>query len=304
MKKTPKNAEIFNCIFCDFRCSKLSEWERHTLTRKHKNRTILNKKTPNQIYNCKFCNKPYTVRNSLWYHEKKCNYDFEKQQPHDTFSSNLSNDTQNNVISTELILELIKQNSELQKYILEASNTVITNTNCNNNSNNTTNNNNNHFNLNVFLNETCKDAMNISEFIEQLPIYLSDLEDTARLGFAEGLSRIFIRGLKQLDINQRPIHCSDAKRETLYIKDNDKWEKDDSNKSKLETAVRKVGTKNIRMIPEWRKQHPNCTDADSNKNDLYLKIVGNSMCGGTVEETEHNYSKIKHNIIKQVVIPK
>lgn len=304
MKKTPKNAEIFNCIFCDFRCSKLSEWERHTLTRKHKNRTILNKKTPKLIYNCKFCNKPYTVRNSLWYHEKKCIFDSEKQQPHDTFSSNLNNDTQNNVISTELILELIKQNSELQKYILEASNTVITNTNCNNNSNNTTNNNNNHFNLNVFLNETCKDAMNISEFIEQLPIYLSDLEDTARLGFAEGLSRIFIRGLKQLDINQRPIHCSDAKRETLYIKDNDKWEKDDSNKSKLETAVRKVGTKNIRMIPEWRKQHPNCTDADSNKNDLYLKIVGNSMCGGTVEETEHNYSKIKHNIIKQVVIPK
>jgi hypothetical protein len=211
-----------------------------------------------------------------------------------------------------LVLELFKQNSDFKELLVEQNNQLIdlakektiNNTNCNNNTTNNTTTNNNQFNLNFFLNETCKDAMNITEFVEQLPIYVTDLEETARLGFAEGITRIFTRGLKELEINKRPIHCSDAKRETLYIKENDKWEKDDTNKSKLETAVRKVGTKNIRMIPEWKKMYPHCTEADSIKNDLYLKIVGNSMCGGSTEETENNYNKIKKNIIKQVIIPK
>jgi len=146
--------------------------------------------------------------------------------------------------------------------------------------------------------------MNINEFVEQIPVNLNDLEDTGRLGYAEGISRIFINGLKQLDVNERPIHCSDGKRETLYIKDGDIWEKDDTNKTRLETAIRKVAHKNMRMIPEWRKKYPDCHEYDSTKNDLYLKIVSNSMCGGTEEETENNYNKIKKNIIKEVIIDK
>jgi hypothetical protein len=141
-------------------------------------------------------------------------------------------------------------------------------------------------------------------FVEQIPLTINDLEDTARLGYVEGISRIFINGLKDLEVNERPIHCSDAKRETLYIKEGDIWEKDDSNKTRLTNAIRKVGHKNIRMIPEWKKKYPDCEDYYSKKNDLYLKIVNQSMCGGTEEETETNYNKIRKNIIKQVIIDK
>jgi hypothetical protein len=203
----------------------------------------------------------------------------------------------------ELLVEQNKQNQNLQNQFIEMAKEKTTNNSNNTNSNNTTNNN-NHFNLNLFLNETCKNAMNLSDFVEQIPIHLTDLEDTARLGYAEGISRIFIKGLKNLEVNERPIHCSDAKRETLYIKEGDIWEKDDTEKTRLTNAIRKVGHRNIRMIPEWKKKYPDCETYDSKKNDLYLKIVGNSMCGGSVEETENNYNKIKKNIIKQVIIEK
>jgi hypothetical protein len=339
-KKPPKKPLFFSCILCDYTSSKQKDFNRHLKTNKHfintKSTPLSSQNAPalcilkdhlssknddfsNQFstgYFCENCNKMYKERSGLWRHKQKC-----KGEEVKVITDEIE-DIKNSNQMINIVFELVKQNSEFKellaeqnKYIVEQNQNLQNHfielskekTFCNNsNSNNiiTTNNNSNHFNLNLFLNETCKDAMNINEFVEQIPIYLSDLEDTARLGFAEGLSRIFIRGLKELDVNQRPIHCSDAKRETLYIKENDKWEKDDSNKSKLETAVRKVGSKNIRLIPEWRKQHPNCTDLDSNKNDLYLKIVGNSMCGGTVEETENNYNKIKKNIIKQVVIQK
>jgi hypothetical protein len=300
-----KSAELYECNICDFICFKKSDWNRHITTIKHKKlhnkceyvEDNLDTIVQNNYY-CE-CGNKYKHRQSLYNHKKKC------------ITAYNNNNNEDEKTDKELMILLLKDNTELKQMILEvvknglpANNTNTNNSNNTINNHNTTNNNNNQFNLNFFLNETCKDAMNISDFVEQLPIYLSDLEETARLGFAEGITRIFTRGLKELDVNKRPIHCSDGKRETLYIKDNDKWEKDDSNKSKLETAVRKVGTKNIRLIPEWRKQYPNCTELDSTKNDLYLKIVGNSMCGGTVEETENNYNKIKHNIIKQVVIQK
>jgi hypothetical protein len=240
-------------------------------------------------YKCDVCGTSYKHRQSLWRHKNKCLGENNQEVLSQLIQHNLSLIIQNQEFK-ELLLEQNKQIIEICK---DKDKTINYNTT-----------NNNQFNLNFFLNETCKDAMNISDFVEQLPIYLSDLEETARLGFAEGITRIFTRGLKELELNKRPIHCSDAKRETLYIKENDKWEKDDINKSKLEKMVRKVGTKNIRMIPEWKKKYPDCTEYNSKKNDLYLKIVGNSMCGGTVEETENNYNKIKKNIIKNVIIPK
>jgi hypothetical protein len=297
MNFPPKSAIFFYCNYCDYKCIKTSDWDRHISTRKHKFRTNLNnfeQKSAKSEFMCKHCNKIYKARNSLWYHEPKCKLNKE-----------LDNNNNNNNISTELILEIIKQNSELQKHILELSKEKTMN-NCLNTTHNTTNNNNNnnHFNLNVFLNETCKNAMNINEFIERIPLKLSDLEDTARLGYAEGISRIFIRGLKELEVNERPIHCSDGKRETLYIKDGNTWEKDDTNKTRLTNAIRKVAHKNMRMIPEWKKKYPDCHEYDSTKNDLYLKIVSNSMCGGSEEETENNYNKIKKNIIKEVIIDK
>jgi hypothetical protein len=286
---TPKNADIFYCNLCDFKCSKKSDWERHISTKKHirltNTYTNYADYAESNIFICE-CGNKYKHRQSLYNHKKKCNFNSHKSDNNDK----------------ELIMMMLKDNSELKHVLLEVvKNGITTNTNSNNNNNIT---NNNHFNLNLFLNETCKNAMSITEFVEQIPLTINDLEDTARLGYVEGISKIFIKGLKDLEVNERPIHCSDAKRETLYIKEGDIWEKDDSDKTKLTNAIRKVGHRNIRMIPEWKKKYPDCEDYYSKKNDLYLKIVNQSMCGGTEEETETNYNKIKKNIIKEVVIEK
>jgi hypothetical protein len=170
--------------------------------------------------------------------------------------------------------------------------------------NNTTNNNNNSFNLSVYLNETCKDALNIMDFVNQLQVGIKDLEETGRLGFANGISQIFINGLKQIDINNRPVHCSDLKRETLYIKNNNEWNKEDGERKVLTSAIKHVVNKNIKQIPEWTKIHPDFNDSDSKQNDRYLQIVMESMSGSSKEEANKNYNKIIKNIAKETVIEK
>jgi hypothetical protein len=298
-----KVAKKYYCNICNYNTSRKSSYDKHILSRKHTDGNISQPKVANNCDNinkCELCNKFYKNRSGLWKHKQQC-----KKLNHIDVNSN----QEYNLIP--LVLELVKQNSEFKELIFEQNKQLIeiskekTIHNSNNNTSNSHNTtNNNHFNLNLFLNERCKNAMNINEFVEQIPVSIHDLEDTARLGYVEGISRIFIKGLKKLEINERPIHCSDVKRETVYIKEGNVWEKDDSDKSKLTNAIRKVGHKNIRMIPEWKKQYPDCEDYYSNKNDLYLKIVNQSMCGGSEEETEMNYNKIKKNIIKQVIIDK
>ena len=154
------------------------------------------------------------------------------------------------------------------------------------------------------LNETCKDAMNIMDFVSQLQVGIKDLEETGRLGFAEGISKIFIKGLKQINVNDRPIHCSDSKRETLYIKSNNEWAKENEDNVVLTNAIKHVAHKNIKQISEWTKEHPEYNDPDSKENDRYLKIVSESMSGTTKEETVKNYNKIIKNIVKETVIDK
>jgi hypothetical protein len=202
---------------------------------------------------------------------------------------------------------LIDQNKELQQTLIEQSNTIInlsqqskTHNTINSNCGNT----NKTFNLQVFLNETCKDAINMSDFINQIQISLSELEDTGRLGYAEGISKVFIKNLNNIDYTDRPIHCSDLKRETLYIKDNNQWAKDDANKSGLTKAIKLVANKNIKQISEWQKQHPQYSDPESKQNDKYMQIVLNSMSGSTKEESDKNYEKIAKNVIKEEVIEK
>jgi hypothetical protein len=168
-----------------------------------------------------------------------------------------------------------------------------------NNTNNTTNN----FNLNLFLNEKCKDAINITDFVNSLVVTINDLEETARIGYAEGISKIFVNGLKQLDVYKRPIHCSDLKREVLYIKDQDNWSKDDD-KTHLLQAIKNVGNKNIRQISEWQKINPQFNNPESKQNDQYLSMLCNVMSGGSKEESLKNYEKIVKNISKVVVIDK
>jgi hypothetical protein len=173
-----------------------------------------------------------------------------------------------------------------------------------NGTHNTINSNNKTFNLQLFLNETCKDAINLSDFVNQVKVSINDLEETGKLGYAEGISKVFINNLNDIDFNIRPLHCSDSKREILYIKDNDEWIKDDDQKSFLTNAIKQVANKNIKQISEWQKLYPDYSDPDSKQNDKYMRIVLNSMSGSTKEESNKNYEKIVKNITKEVIIAK
>jgi hypothetical protein len=296
---SPQKNPKFSCNNCQFKTDNKKDFNRHLLTRKHlgeTNETNYETSENPSTYCCNFCGNDFNSRTTLWRHKKNC--------------TNIEANIDENNDLVNVILELVKQNGDFKQLILEQNKQLIelskekSMNNCNNNTTITNTTNSSHFNLNFFLNETCKNAMNIDEFVSSITIKHSDLEDTARLGYAEGISRIFIRGLKELDVNQRPIHCSDAKRETLYIKDGNIWEKDDDNKTKLTSAIKKVAHKNMRQIPEWRKAHPQCQESESKSNDLYLKIISNSMSGGTDEEAEYNYNKIRKNIIREIIIQK
>ena len=210
----------------------------------------------------------------------------------------------NSLNDKEIIKMLIKENSEFKNLILEIvkkdANTINnTNTNCNNN-----NNINNSFNLNVFLNEKCKDAINISDFVGNIKMQMTDLENFGHLGYVEGVSRILIKNLKDLDAYSRPIHCSDFKREVLYIKDNNEWTKETDEKPVLKNVIKEVANKNIKQIQIWKQEHPDCTTSESKKNDQYINIVMNSMSGGTIDEQTNNISQIVKNISKAVIIEK
>jgi hypothetical protein len=215
----------------------------------------------------------------------------------------LNNDLDN---PENLIKYLMKENAEFKQLLIDQNKQMIELAknagHIVTNNNNTTNNNN--FNLSVYLNETCKDALNIMDFVNQLQVGIKDLEETGRLGFANGISQIFINGLKQIDINNRPVHCSDLKRETLYIKNNNEWNKEDGERKVLTSAIKHVVNKNIKQIPEWTKVHPDFNDSDSKQNDRYLQIVMESMSGSSQEEANKNYNKIIKNIAKETVIHK
>jgi len=298
---TPKNADFY-CKCCDFKCSKLCDWMRHTNTKKHAHRLIGNnletteiKKTP--TYSCQ-CGKKYTSSSGLWKHGKKC--------AKESSTTITDNSQQPNSIVALLLnqnMELIKQNQEFKDLIIEQNNKMIEMAKEGKIINNTTNNTNN-FNLQFFLNEQCKDALNIMDFINQLQLNTTDLDMVGRLGYTEGISKLFIRGLKQLDIFKRPVHCSDLKREVLYVKDKDAWEKDNDDKNKMKTAIKYIAAKNFKQINEWRKNNPESDDYDSQRHLDYHQIVIHSMGGSTKEEDEQHYNKIIRNVAKESVIDK
>ncbi len=210
----------------------------------------------------------------------------------------------NNNSNNELIQYLINENKEFKNLILEIvkKDTIINN----NNNNNTINNNcnNKSFNLNFFLNEQCKDAMNINEFVDSIKMNLSDLEEFEYLDYADGVSNIFVKGINALGVHLRPIHCSDAKREVLYIKNNNEWVKETDDKQLIKSAIKKVAFKNIRQINEWVKENPTCKDPTTKKFDQYNRIVMNAMSGVTEQEQKDNIEKIVRNVTKAVTIDK
>ena len=300
----------FNCKRCDFNCSKKGDWNRHILTVKHKNNDLTTNDNAPFIkatkYDCEKCNKIFNDRAGLWRHNKKCI--IQTLVNSQNIIVNIS-DLHNEDKQQQLIEYLLKENSEFKQLMIDQNKQMMElaknsgHHNTNNNTNNT-NNTNNHFNLQFFLNETCKDAMNIMDFVGQLKVGIKDLEETGRLGYAEGISKIFINGLKQINITDRPIHCSDSKREIVYIKDKNQWNKEDDDKIILTNAIKHVAHKNMKQISEWTKINPEYSDSSSKQNDRYLKIVSESMCGSTAEETNKNYNKIIKNITKETVIDK
>jgi len=229
--------------------------------------------------------------------KKKCQNNINKEScdPFDNKKSDQSN-------KDNLIEYLIKENAEFKTLIME----LVKKDNISNNtvSNNTINSHNKTFNLQFFLNEQCKDALNIGEFVDSIKLQLSDLENTGRLGYVEGVSKILIKNLNELDVVKRPIHCSDLKREVLYIKDDNKWSKENDDKHVIKKAIKDVANKNIKQITEWTHLNPDCKNSESKKNNQYLNIVMNSMSGGTNEEQSSNIEKIIKNITKSVIIEK
>ena len=296
-------SQKYICECCNIKTNNKKDYNKHILTAKHKKLTSVNTmETINSqnienihIFTCKICNKEYLSRVGLWKHNKTC---INNQK--DTKDNEYMYQGINIKDKDALVLHLLKQNGDLQNKIIEmTSNSSITN----NNSHNTTNIDKN-FNLNFFLNNTCKNAMNITDFVSSIQMNLEDLEHTGRSGYIEGISNIIIKNLNKLEKHFRPLHCSDFKREVLYIKNNNEWTKETENKPILTKAIKTIANKNIKQISEWKDNYPDCIKADSNKNDLYLKIVSNSMNGLTKEEGDKNINKIITNVAKKVIIDK
>jgi hypothetical protein len=297
-KKCQKMPLNFNCEICNFKCSKLSNFNKHLSTSKHLNTTNILQNTTEKMplscekmlkmpknYICITCGKEYKHHSSLWTHKKKyC-------------SSNIKEGTEDDVRKlTNLILEVVKSNRQLQKQVIELSkektNTFIsTNTNSHNKT----------FNLNVFLNDTCKDAMNIMDFADSLKIKISDLENVGKLGYVDGITNIIIKNLQELDISKRPLHCSDIKREILYIKDKNAWGKE---KERLKEAIQHVAHKNVQMLPKWKEENPDYKRDEGKANDEYLKIIMQSMGGSDKQEDDVYQNKIISKLAKHVIIEK
>ena len=290
----PKSSEILSCNCCDYNTSRKSQYDRHMLTPKHLNTvsrlqmaTNLVPKVP-LLFVCNNCNKKYKHHSSLWKHNNKNNCNNLKNEVNHTAPNNNNNNNNN-----DLIQYLMNENKEFKNLILEiVKKDSITNNN-NINSHNKT------FNLQIFLNETCKDAMNMSDFIDSMKLQLSDLESVGKLGFVDGISNIIINNLKALDIEKRPVHCSDAKRETMYIKDQDRWEKEGDELNRMKQMVRQVRDKNIFLITSWRDLYPECLMSNSNKTDQY-----NNICTESFGFKKDREEKIISKIAKSVIIDK
>jgi hypothetical protein len=261
------------------------------------------------------CGKEYNTVSGLWKHQQKCDNNILKYKiDMADADKSLDNDNDNTIISYHelhsIVLDIVKSNQELQKQNMELQKQMIDV--CKNiqplvsntiNQTNQTNSHNKTFNLQFFLNETCKDAMNISEFIDSISLQLSDLESVGKLGFVEGISKIIIKNLRALDVEKRPLHCSDIKREIMYVKDEDTWEKENEEKQKIKQIISSIVSKNLGLLPEFQKKYPECMKSDSKKSDEYNLIIMETM-GGVPGNGEKNKEKIIRKIAKEVVIEK
>ena len=302
IKKTPKTPDLFECKLCDFKCSKKSDYERHLMTPKHQNATEMLHNatyfTPKnaEIFVCDKCCKNFKHSSSLYRHKKFCPI-IENSENNQNIEQNIDKNIDK---KDELINYLIKENQEFKNLILEI---VKKDTTTNNNNNINTNSHNKTFNLNFFLNETCKDAMNIMDFVDSLKLQLSDLENLGKLGYVDGISKIIVQNLKSLDETKRPVHCTDSKREVMYVKDDNKWEKENENKQKMRKMIKHVTHKNSKLLKEYKAKYPGCEKSESKYSYAYDKLIVEAF-GGKGDNDVEKENKIIRNIAKKVTISK
>ena len=297
LEKSQENTDVvFSCESCHYSTNKRSDYNKHQNTAKHKKLTNCNE-TSSDNYLCPTCNKGYASRVGLWSHKKKC---FKEIQTNNVTVENLT-------IDTNLIIKLVQQNEHLQNLLTQESkekseliNKLIEREPNNINShNNNTINNNQKFNLNFFLNETCKDAMNIQEFIDSIRVTFDDLITIGDAGFVNGLSDIFIKQLRDLDVKKRPIHCTDSKRDTIYLKEQDSWNKDDKDKTRLKQIIEKIEYKNVAALHNWCNENP-----DSKVNNTSNNFLRDKIYLQTLQGDDATREKIIKNISKEVVVDK
>ena len=339
MKKRQKTVQLFECTICNFTCSKNSEYERHKLTAKHQRLINPNKKTPN-LYSC-VCGKDYKHQSTLCAHKKKCKkWRFFLKNPNvKTRLDNQSNKYNHNInitydcsdenydsdemsemseeshSNTDLIVSLLRQNNEFKSFMIDQCNNMQQQTQSLQKqlievvkdgkiiNNNTTTNNNQKFNLNFFLNTTCKDAMNMSEFIENMNIDFKDIENIGKQGYVLGMTDMILSRIKDLDVTKRPLHCTDLKRETMYIKDNDEWSKDTPSNSNLHNMISIVAKQNYGALPLWRQQHPESLDGNHPKYSFCLDMMKNIL--GDVGDGQIRLdNKVIKNLSRHILVDK
>uniref|UniRef100_A0A6C0J1D0 C2H2-type domain-containing protein n=1 Tax=viral metagenome TaxID=1070528 RepID=A0A6C0J1D0_9ZZZZ len=306
----PKNADNFTCKKCNFKCSKQSNWNNHMLTAKHKNRTTRTEKQPKnaEIFECE-CGKVYKARNSLWYHKQKCTYvDDDENDDNDIYGREIEPTSdattvllllkQNQEFKT-LMVEQYEKNQELQQQLLDA----VKNNKGSITNNNTTNNNNQRFNLNFFLNDTCKDAMNITDFLGNMDVNVDELEYIGHHGYVNGMTKMIMDRLKDMDVTKRPIHCTDVKRETMYIKDKDEWCKDTDELVKLRRILSSISMTNYRSVANWRQAHPKSEIMDSREHNFCYKMM-RAILGDAEDEQIRLDNKIIKTFAKDLFVNK
>jgi hypothetical protein len=309
-KKNAENAGKYKCEKCAFVCSNKSNYTKHLLTRKHIDTTGSDGNMPDhtddaevKLYECE-CSKTYKYRSSLYNHQKTCKSINSSKQGKNTIVEILLKE---NTDFKNIMLDVVKSNIHLQQHCSDLQkqfNEVCKNTNSHNKTyiNNTNNSHNKTFNLQFFLNEQCKDAMNLSDFVKSITLQLSDLENVGKLGYVEGISNIMIKKLNEMDIYKRPVHCSDAKRETLYVKDEDCWEKEPENNPRLRKAIRHISKKNSDLLTTWSDKNPASKNNQSKENNKYMVMIQQAM-GGSGEIAD-NENKIIKKLAKVFLIEK
>jgi hypothetical protein len=315
-KKTPKNAYTYHCEFCDFNTCNSADYTRHVATRKHQKHVNGSEMVTNDInktqqnakpFACS-CGKKYSHDSGFYRHKKTCT----KPQPIDhTTNTNFA-------LDKEFVMMVLKQNSEILKVNQEVVKenhelkTMMVNTQnqimevLKTGTHHTTNNTNSHnktFNLQFFLNETCKNAMNIMDFVDSLKLQLNDLERMGEIGFVNGMSNIIIKNLQNMDVTERPVHCTDQKREVIYVKDADKWDKEDDTKPKLRKAIKHIAHKNAKLIGEFKTKHPDYCISASKISTQYNTMVIEAM-GGIGSNDLCNENKIIKRISKEIMVDK